>query len=220
MLDMKIDLQELTTLTNNELIKLVLDLSSYQDDHRIQGELLMDLIHQYSALESLLKERIADVERLSITDTLTQLKNRLYLNGALSRTFERYKRYGTPFSVLLFDIDYFKKVNDSYGHDVGDEVLKEIAHLALHHSRTTDVVARWGGEEFIVLMENTHIAEAYHYAERLRGAIESTDFKIGRPVTISGGLAEISELITTDMLVKAADRALYKAKQNGRNHIY
>lgn len=159
------------------------------------------------------------LKSLSQTDTLSGLYNRRYINQKLEEEIEKYKRYKTPFSVLLIDIDFFKKINDSYGHDKGDFVIKEISSLMLKYTRTSDITARWGGEEFLILSPNNTLEGALKFANNLKNIIENYDFKIKEKVTVSIGVSSFEENLTQESLLKYADNGLYKAKQNGRNRV-
>lgn len=156
---------------------------------------------------------------LSLTDALTGLYNRRHFNAELEREFMRSKRYGGDLCIAIIDIDFFKKINDTYGHLCGDYVLKEVAYLILENFRKTDMVFRYGGEEFVVLMTETSLENSLIPLERLRKTIENNNFifkgeKI--KVTISIG-AETNHTESTEEFLNNADKALYKAKQNGRN---
>ena len=162
---------------------------------------------------------------MALTDSLTGVFNRRYVNAHLPRLLERAIDGHKPVSILLFDIDHFKVVNDSYGHTVGDEVLKEVANRAGRNLRTFDLVARLGGEEFIVILPDTDADDAVAVAERLRQCIADTPFKVSAdvgevPVTVSVGFAVGGRLgDTAEGLIRRADEALYKAKRAGRNCV-
>jgi two-component system cell cycle response regulator len=158
------------------------------------------------------------------TDPLTRIYNKGYLLEALDAEFKRAKALHTDFSLLFFDLDHFKKINDTYGHDAGDYVLKEFANIIrTGHLRPKDIFARYGGEEFCVLLANTGAKSALEQAEKMRAAIETHAFIYeGKrlPVTTSMGVAELASGIeSAQTLLKAADKALYAAKQSGRNKV-
>ncbi|MCM2278214.1 MAG: GGDEF domain-containing protein [Oligoflexia bacterium] len=158
------------------------------------------------------------------TDPMTRIYNKGYLLEALEAEFKRAKALHTDFSVLFFDLDHFKKINDNYGHDAGDFVLKEITSLIRGgYLRPKDVFARYGGEEFVVLLSNMNSKAAQELAERVRAAVETHAFIYeGKrlPVTTSMGVAELTTSIeSAQSLLKAADKALYAAKQSGRNRV-
>jgi diguanylate cyclase (GGDEF)-like protein/hemerythrin-like metal-binding protein len=157
------------------------------------------------------------LEASVVTDTLTGLKNRLFFNQRISMEIERFKRYDTQLSLLMIDIDRFKRINDTYGHDIGDEVLKKVSRELQSHLRKIDLIARWGGEEFIVLLPETGIDEALIVAEKLRIKVESMIFENHEIITISIGISMLKESETIESLIKRADQALYHAKRQGRN---
>ncbi|MEW5819707.1 MAG: diguanylate cyclase [Cyanobacteriota bacterium] len=169
-------------------------------------------------------EKINEIlETLAETDELTQLKNRRYFIKAAIKEAERAKRYQHSCAILMIDIDNFKNVNDKFGHTVGDEVLKKLADILLHSTRTTDTVCRYGGEEFIVLLPETNIDNAYITAEKIRLQVDNTIVKIDNkviPVTISIGVAAMfyfDSLKVVD-IIERSDKALYLAKHSGRNN--
>ena len=157
------------------------------------------------------------LEKLSTFDTLTQIYNRFKLDTAVQESYESYKRYKRVFSIILIDVDYFKSVNDTYGHLIGDEVLKSIVTVLKKCIRRTDILGRWGGEEFMIVCEETDIDGAYNLAEKIRQEIEKYDFESVGKKTISLGIAEIEDGISLDELIKMADDSLYYAKMKGRN---
>lgn len=172
-------------------------------------------------LETLFYGNLADEAH---TDALTRIYNKGYLLEALEAEFKRAKALHTDFSILFFDLDFFKKINDTYGHDAGDYVLKEITSLIrAGHIRPKDVFARYGGEEFVILLGNTGITLATEIAEKIRAAVETHAFIYeGKrlPVTASIGVSELgSHVESAQTLLKSADKALYASKQGGRNRV-
>ncbi len=160
---------------------------------------------------------------LNNKDPLTDIFNRRYLRARLSEEFAKYKRYAHPFCLIMFDIDFFKPINDSYGHPCGDYILRAFAALLASSIRSTDILARYGGEEFCCLLPETKIAPAKELAERIRQSTKEALFTYNETqlrITVSGGVAEIHQGMTSaDMLLEAADKALYKAKASSRNKI-
>ena len=160
-------------------------------------------------------------ERLNArTDELTGLSNRRHFFEVGQQLFNVAQRYGTPLSVLLFDIDHFKRINDQYGHQLGDEVLKAVGRIAKERVRDADLLARYGGEEFIVILPNTDSEEAFAAAEHIRQGIAECRGMASEPgltVTVSVGIAEILPNETLRQLIARADQALYAAKNAGRN---
>lgn len=156
----------------------------------------------------------------SSIDPLTGALNRREMDNILQDAIERKRRTNTPASVLIFDLDHFKRVNDTYGHAVGDHVLKELVALVQARARHLDELFRLGGEEFMVFLPDTDCAGAYVLAEELRLLVSESEFIEGRAVTISTGLSELGHGETIDEWIKRADDALYLAKENGRNQVY
>ena len=157
---------------------------------------------------------------MAYTDPLTNIYNRLHFGHFLDAEIDRVKRYGGTFSIIFFDLDRFKEVNDEYGHLVGDEVLKRVAEIVEKANRNADIFARYGGEEFIILAPATDIAGARVHAERLRNDIEHHRFSEISHLTCSFGVAEYKPDADDVMsLFKRADTALYNAKKLGRNRV-
>ncbi len=161
--------------------------------------------------------------RLSITDSLTKAYNRQYLYQRLPDEMERSRRYGDPLSLVLFDVDHFKKLNDGHGHLAGDFVLRELVRLAHATVRDVDGLVRYGGEEFLILLPKTNLKGAAELAERLRAAVERAEFPWSDQkirITSSFGVSELSASVSTDeQFLKQADDALYQAKSDGRNRV-
>ncbi|MDH5560430.1 MAG: diguanylate cyclase [Deltaproteobacteria bacterium] len=161
--------------------------------------------------------RIIKDKQMATTDILTGLYNRYYFSNMLKQEIDRAKRYHQTLSLIMMDLDFFKKVNDTYGHDAGDKVLSISAQIFQSNSRSIDTPARWGGEEFILLLPQTTKQGAGLFAERIREMIEDTDFPIAGKITASFGVAELD---SDDIeLFKKVDAALYKAKETGRNKV-
>jgi diguanylate cyclase (GGDEF)-like protein len=158
-----------------------------------------------------------ELEFLSCTDFLTGIRNRRHFQQSIEEESKRAKRYASPLSMVIFDIDYFKQVNDEYGHNVGDEVLIEYTKLVDSVLRANDIFCRIGGEEFIILLPNTKRDDAALIAEKLRQMIESSKKII--PITMSFGVVEYIKGEETEAIFKRADKALYKAKDSGRNIV-
>ncbi len=153
------------------------------------------------------------------TDALTGLSNRVKLDEALESEMRRAQRYRNAFSIIILDIDHFKRVNDTYGHLAGDEVLKAVAGLLTDNLRETDTAGRWGGEEFLILLPHQDRAGARRLADKLRIAIESADFPGVGTITASLGVTAHAAGDTLQGLVERADAALYTAKRSGRNRV-
>ncbi len=175
-------------------------------------------------LQKELLESNRRLEQLSITDGLTKLYNHRHLQDELSRAFEESQRYQRPLSFVIVDLDFFKKVNDTYGHAVGDEVLKAISAIFQKAIRVTDLAARYGGEEFALMLPETVLEDALEFAEQIRRSIELTPVKTQSgeiSATVSIGVATVphSRIHSAKELIVAADKALYRAKKNGRNQV-
>jgi diguanylate cyclase (GGDEF)-like protein len=164
-----------------------------------------------------------EIYRLMTLDGLTQLHNRRYFQEAIEREFARSQRYGHPFCLVLFDLDHFKRINDTHGHLAGDAVLRRVGSLVATKVRTNDIVARVGGEEFAVILPEADRMGGVALAEKLRKMIANERFEhegAAIPVTISLGVAAFTpELAGSDDLYKAADDRLYQAKRAGRNLV-
>jgi len=171
-----------------------------------------------------LRGMVTNAVELAITDPLTGLHNRRYLDSHLRSLVERSANAGKPMSVLAFDLDFFKGINDTYGHDAGDDVLREFAHRLKKSVRGIDLVVRHGGEEFVVVMPETDLKHAANIADRLRQDVEGEVFNTSAgdsiPVTVSVGVSEFQgPSDTAEALMRRADQALYAAKREGRNRV-
>ncbi|MFC1543138.1 diguanylate cyclase [Candidatus Neomarinimicrobiota bacterium] len=173
-----------------------------------------------------LKEREqlqAELIRMAMYDTLTNLLSRRALLEQAEVERQRTMRYGRHLSLLMIDIDHFKKVNDTYGHIVGDSVLREIAQALKKHTRRSDFVGRYGGEEFLIILPETRLERALVLAEKLRGQVAdlaiSTNGKVVKGVTVSIGVSEYDNDPNIDEFINRSDKWLYAAKKNGRNQV-
>lgn len=160
-----------------------------------------------------------ELRRRATTDNLTGAYNRTKFEEIIEREIERVKRYNHPLSVIIFDIDYFKKINDTYGHGAGDYVLKTISDIVKENIRKIDYFVRWGGEEFLIISSETYLDKAHALAERIRKITESYKFDNIEKITVSFGVTELKEMDTVDGLIKRADDAMYKAKEKGKNRV-
>jgi len=176
--------------------------------------------HALAQANLALKQREAQIVELSVTDALTGLGNRRQLEQALAAEISRSRRTGGKLTVLMADLDHFKQVNDRYGHSAGDKVLVRFAQLLRSEIRPTDGAARFGGEEFVVLLAHTDIAQAAALGNRVRGLLASEAIApLADPTTVSFGVAELRAKDTGDALLDRADKALYAAKAQGRNRV-
>ena len=179
-----------------------------------------------SRLANRLSKAYEIIENMSVTDELTSLYNRRYIQTRLDEELSRTWRHGSPLSLMILDIDNFKRVNDNFGHQTGDMVLRQFSALLQTNVRKADVAARWGGEEFVVILTESNVSQAKMAAEKVRSTVESTPFEIegdkSIPITISIGVSSINMVEknaenSAEKLIKIADDALYVAKQKGRN---
>ena len=172
-----------------------------------------------------LRDSVEQSMELAITDSLTGLYNRRYMEGHIATLVSKAANRGKEISLIIIDIDYFKAVNDTHGHDVGDEVLKEFSKRIQQNIRGIDLACRFGGEEFVLVMPDTDLSFAFMVGERIRQCIASTDFNVGveggsLELTCSVGVACLEQLNDTpDSILKRADQALYRAKNDGRNRV-
>ena len=170
-------------------------------------------------LTDITKEEIYQkkLEHLTITDTLTNIHNRYYFNITINHELQKIKRYNYPLSLIMFDIDFFKKINDTYGHDTGDKVLIAYTKLISSMLRSDDTFCRVGGEEFIIIATYTNLENAIVLAEKMRQRVQN--FKEITAVTMSFGVVQYENKEDVEHLLKRVDNALYKAKENGRNRV-
>ncbi len=165
------------------------------------------------------KEQEEKIRKLAETDSLTKIYNRRMFSHFLEIEVKKAERYSKEFPLIMFDIDHFKKVNDTYGHDVGDDVLTTTVDVIKRSIRKADIFARYGGEEFIIIQPNTVIEGAKASAEKIRTVIEQNNFDKVKKITISVGVTMFKENDTTESITKRVDDALYRAKNNGRNRV-
>jgi len=156
---------------------------------------------------------------LATIDALTQIYNRYSINQKIEEELKRIKRYKKVFTLMMFDIDFFKKVNDTYGHDVGDYVLQEFSSIVSASIRDTDVFGRWGGEEFMLLAPYEEVEGAMNLAEKIRQAVENFEFESVKHITVSIGFTICHCYTEKEIVLKKVDDALYEAKEQGRNRV-
>jgi len=192
--------------------EISVQISDNFDEIEVQNEMLDKDKH-------LLENMNQQLQELSETDPLTKLNNRLKIDRVLDYELKKNEVSGATFSVIILDIDWFKLVNDNYGHLAGDKVIVEISNILLEDSRRLDVVGRWGGEEFIIVMPDTVLGDAINKAEKFRESIELYDFGEVGIKTASFGVGEYKGKLTLNNFIKSIDDALYRAKDNGRNRV-
>ncbi|WMM24868.1 diguanylate cyclase [Tissierella sp. MB52-C2] len=215
---------------NGEQINKRKDGSLYYEDSRItpiynkEGKLTYYLAVKHDITERKLLE--TKLKEIAIRDPLTNTYNRWYLMERFHQIIDNYKRVKNPFSLVILDIDFFKEINDSYGHQAGDYILTNFANIVNQNIRSYDIFGRYGGEEFILLLPDTDKENAYILVKRILNIIRNKPFiyeDISIKLTFSSGIIESSEIsldkISMDELIKIADSRLYEAKQTGRNKI-
>ena len=166
--------------------------------------------------------RVRELEQLALLDTLTQLANRAYLQREIEARFEEMRRYGIPFGLLFMDIDFFKRFNDTYGHDVGDAVLKLVANTFTANSRAFDVYGRWGGEEFVGVIRSIDAEDLVVLGNRMRVLVNQSflmhdEARLGVSISLGATVAHPDD--TAESLIKRADQLLYRSKKEGRNRL-
>ncbi|HUO53525.1 MAG TPA: diguanylate cyclase, partial [Rhodoblastus sp.] len=171
-----------------------------------------------------LRSSVQAAMELAVTDPLTGLNNRRYLETHLAGLLEQAEQHGRAVSVMMLDVDHFKRVNDTYGHDVGDEVLKTFAARVKRKVRGADLMCRMGGEEFVVVMADTRLETAQVVGERIRAAVAGAPFLVRDgdrviPITVSIGVANSTGGESAETLLRRADQALYHSKNSGRNRV-
>lgn len=223
------DLLDLKKAVATQLVGIVRSMDQFRKTEEEREQRMQkrfdDLMEKVEQMEDESRQVQAHMEAEKIralTDPLTGLPNRAAYDEFLNNEIERWDRYSTPFSMMVADIDRFKNVNDTFGHLAGDKVLRLISRVLRKNLRTTDFIARFGGEEFVVIMPSTQLDEAVLCAEKLRHAVEESPFNFhGKPVTItlSFGVAQITKGDESETLFALADERLYKAKDQGRNQV-
>lgn len=204
---------------------------TYVNEDQIAGEVLLANADRVKIGPSILKflsgadaeaKYHEEIYRMTIVDGLTQVHNKRYLSEALEREIVRARRHERPLSLLMFDIDLFKNVNDQYGHLAGDYALRELARLVQDRIRRDEVFARYGGEEFVIVLPETPLDGATALAESIRSRVEAHPFVFQTeaiPLTISIGCAELTDQKSAEELIGLADQKLYEAKRSGRNRM-
>ncbi|MEA2100354.1 MAG: diguanylate cyclase, partial [Campylobacterota bacterium] len=184
------------------------------------AETMRDNDVQLREVNKLLEARATKYEALSSIDSLTGIFNRSKFELELRIEIDRVHRYDSgTFSLIFFDIDHFKSINDNFGHLEGDNALKEIAKLIKSHIRSTDTLARWGGEEFVVIMPQTSLKQIQTVAEIFRKVISETTFNLIGKITCSFGVSEFKKDDNAQSVILRADKAMYMAKENGRDRV-
>jgi diguanylate cyclase len=222
-----VELSSLKTAVNSKLDTISSHIISYREFemNRVENsrQQVLDMQNRMQSLEQetqSLKQTVIEKNRQAMYDTLTAIPNRLFYEQRVEEEISRWKRFSNPLSLVVWDIDFFKKVNDTYGHKAGDKVLKTVAQLLDQRIRDTDFLARYGGEEFVMLLPGTQQDECLQLVNDLRQQVAECGFHYhGEAVTItvSCGISSFREGDSLDSVFDRADRALYRAKENGRN---
>ncbi len=189
------------------------------DNQNLAG--IVEIFHDNAEMDGL-NSKVKELEKMALLDSLTKIANRRYIEMQLRSRLNEFKRFGWQFGILFIDIDLFKNVNDQYGHQVGDNVLRMIASILAKNSRSFDLVGRWGGEEFIVIVPNVIETQLYTIAHKYKNLIALSNLKLNSEqigVTVSVGATLSQPKDTFKSIIKRADRLMYQSKKNGRNRI-
>jgi diguanylate cyclase (GGDEF)-like protein/PAS domain S-box-containing protein len=203
-------------MAQSELIK---QNQMLQEGHLTLERIIEEKTRELERKNAELEEKVREVEYISNTDTLTSIANRKKFEEELKKESARANRYKHPLSLAIFDLDFFKNINDTHGHKTGDLVLQKISRLVLNHIRKVDFFARWGGEEFTIIFPDLGLENAARVAEKLRTLVSRYEVEPDLFVTCSFGVSEYVEDELVEGLFKRADRALYRAKELGRNRV-
>lgn len=174
---------------------------------------------EISRQHQLLEEKNENLKNLAITDQLTELYNRTKIDEELELAVQKFKRYQNSFSLVMIDIDHFKSINDQFGHQTGDKVIKEFANYLQQRTRAVDISGRWGGEEFLIICPETKLEGVLELGEDIRQEVAQKDFSIPQQVTVSIGVAEYKGKETIEQLLHRVDQKLYQAKEAGRDRV-
>ncbi len=220
-------LDTLKQLVSTRLESITKQLNEHQQQEQSEREqtqkqlqLLTEKIQQLESESTEIHQKLDNTRKQALRDTLTQLPNRLAYEERLATELARFHRTGSPLSMVIWDIDFFKKINDTFGHKSGDKTLQIIARLLEKNCRECDFISRFGGEEFVMLLSDTDARSALVIAEKLRKTIEKTGFTSNGNkirITVSAGISQFNKNDTGNTVFERADKALYQAKQNGRN---
>ena len=210
-----------TEMWMRTLVVIVITFSALVVQHfmRKQYKFEVLLLEQHAELERLVHERTLELQYLANFDELTGIYNRRRFSELLDGEMERARRYEQNLSLVMLDLDHFKSINDEYGHNEGDKVLKSVAEILRNHLRKSDIYGRWGGEEFVILMTHTDLATADKVAEKLRQLFLAVTLADGKSISASFGIASLRPEEPSTSFLKRVDEALYDAKRNGRNCV-
>ena len=208
--------QRLDINTNDEFEYLARNFNTMTDSLQKQH---MTIMEHTESLEEKVRERTKELEEQSMRDVLTGQYNRIKFNKELDKALYNTQRYDNVYSFVICDIDNFKKINDTYGHMVGDYALVTLTKIFSSHIRETDVFARWGGEEFVILLSSTYALEAQQFSDGLRNALAKHSFDKFENLTCSFGVTQIDKTDTIESLIERADKGLYFSKENGKDRV-
>jgi diguanylate cyclase len=221
------NLEDMTRAISDHMDKIVahIDIHREQEDERYariesQNQSLSRQLKEMESEASQLRKQVLESQNKALIDPLTQLPNRLAYDQRMKQEFARWKRYNSTLLIMVWDIDFFKQVNDTYGHQAGDKVLKVVGNILRQNLRETDFIARFGGEEFVSLMPETTLGGGFKVADKIRSMVEKLEFHYrgnNVKVTISCGISLFMENDTPETAFARADNALYQAKEQGRN---
>jgi diguanylate cyclase (GGDEF)-like protein len=195
--------------------------ANLKSDRECQAIVAVEILNEQSPNYALF-QKLEELEKLALIDPLLEIGNRRFMELNLRGRLEELKRYGWPFGVLFIDIDDFKEINDKYGHDTGDRVLKMVSRTMSNSIRSFDILGRWGGEEFIAIVVNVNRSNIHTIADRFRRLVEQTSITVGQDtikVTISIGGTLVQKKDTLEQIIKRADRLMYESKRAGKNRI-
>lgn len=218
--ELKSSLQSRVIMLRNHVDKFLLDEGNKDKQASALIQQLVQKVNKMEAETEELREQLEKERKQTLRDALTDIPNRMAYDDRIEQSVSAFKRHNVPFVLVVWDIDYFKKVNDQYGHSAGDQVLKLVASILNKNIRDIDFLARYGGEEFVSIHTVTNLTNAQKITDKLRHIIEESHFHFrdeAVEVTISAGFAEIKKDESGESLFVRADKALYKAKENGRN---
>ncbi|MCU7835918.1 MAG: GGDEF domain-containing protein [gamma proteobacterium symbiont of Taylorina sp.] len=206
-----------------DALELLYEYSKQHEDFELDEVLVIFISLSFSlaifALRRLRESKIlvAEITELAVRDSLTKLFNRRYFNRELEIEVNKAQRSNNHFSVIMMDLDYFKAINDTYGHNVGDKVLYQVSQLYTQSCRETDLVARWGGEEFIILCYSTQLEGAVELGNKILETVSNFNFNVVEHITVSIGVTTFAKNDSAETIIKRADKYLYIAKDEGRN---
>lgn len=217
------EINRIKVLKNNEKIVSIIDKKDLvAKSYKLSSKYLENTKHMLLSFADV-TDMVMNEQKLkekAFTDELTNIYNRAYFNQEIENRIKLSKNQNEIFSLTILDIDHFKNLNDTYGHQTGDMILKNLSKLIKEHTRSSDTFARWGGEEFVIIFKDSNLSNAKQSAENLRRLIENKLFEKDLKITCSFGITEFTKNDDAETILKRADKALYIAKEDGRNRVY